>query len=333
MKRLGYLLNENTVTLELCKQSIIDASKGKRNRKSIIKIFTNINYYAKLLMKMVLNNTYIPSSYKECHIIDRGSKKHRLLKKPKFYPDQCIHHIAINLLEKRILPKMDPYCIAGIKNRGIHYGHRAIKRWLSNDRKGTKYCLKFDIKKCYDNIKPEMAFKELKNYIKDERYLKLLKTILFSCDSLPLGNYTSTWIANIILTKLDRKIRSIKGVNHYLRYVDDGIILGSNKRVLRKIINIINGVLGTMNLTMKSNYQIFPIAIRGIDILGFRYFKNYTLLRKRNLLSLTRSIRKYIKFPSINKKMKVKTRLGQLKYFNSFNLKIKIKQLLVRLTI
>lgn len=333
MKRLSYILTEETVTLDLCKQSILEAAKGKCRRKSVNLILDRIDYFAKILMNMVLNETYKPSPYKECHIIDKGSKKHRILKKPKFYPDQCIHHIAINLIKEKMLKKLDPYCIAGIKNRGIKYGYKAIKRWISNDRKGAKYCLKFDIKKCYDNIKPNIALKELSKYIKDKRYLRLIKIILNSSESLPLGNYTSTWIANIILTNLDRTIRSCKSVSHYLRYVDDFIILGSNKRALRKIIKLIFDTLKKIKLIPKENYQLFPVNIRGIDMLGYRFFRNYILLRKRNLLSLLRAVRKYIKFPSLKKKMRLSTRFGQLKYINSYNLKNKIKEMLVKLTI
>lgn len=35
-----------------------------------------------------------------------------------------------------------------------------------------------------------------------------------------------------------------------------------------------------LNLRLKGNYQIFPSFIRGIDFVGYRIFKDYTLLRK-----------------------------------------------------
>jgi hypothetical protein len=329
MKRLNHVLSEETVTIKLCEQSILEAAKGKTNRNSVRDILLNLSYYSNKLRNMILNNTYIPSKYKECHIIDRGSKKHRVLQKPKFYPDQCMHHVMINLIKDKIIKKLDPYCIAGIKHRGIIYGHKAIKRWISNDNKGTKYCIKGDIRKFYDTIKPEIIMKELYKYIKDKRYLELIKKIVYSHKSLPLGNYTSTWFANIILTVLDRKIRLFSCVSHYLRYVDDFIILGSNKRKLQKLIPIIMDILEEIGLSLKPNYQLFPVKTRGIDIIGFRYFKGFTILRKRNLLSLTRSIRKYIKHETNKNKFKLLTRFGQLKYFNSFNLKNKIRILLI----
>ena len=33
-------------------------------------------------------------------------------------------------------------------------------------------------------------------------------------------------------------------------------------------------------MELKDNYQIFPVDDRGIDFLGYRSFRNYTILRK-----------------------------------------------------
>lgn len=35
-----------------------------------------------------------------------------------------------------------------------------------------------------------------------------------------------------------------------------------------------------LNLRIKDNYQIFPTFIRGVDFVGYRIFRHYTLLRK-----------------------------------------------------
>jgi len=34
-------------------------------------------------------------------------------------------------------------------------------------------------------------------------------------------------------------------------------------------------------LRLKENWQVFPVAARGIDFLGYRFFPGYTLMRKR----------------------------------------------------
>lgn len=319
MKRMGYILTEETVTDDACRTAIIDAAKGKHRRKSVKHILLNIDTYASFLKRIILDGTYQPKPYKECHIVDRPSKKSRILEKPVFYPDQCVHHLAINLIKERALKRLDPYCIGGIEGKGIHYGHKAIKRWLRDDLKHTKYCLKGDVKKCYDSIKPEAVMKIMEKFIKDNRYLALVRKIAYSHPSLPLGNYTSGWFANIVLSELDKEIRKDPTCFHYLRYVDDFIVLSSNKRKLRQMVSTIMKVLESLGLQLKSNWQIFPVRVRGIDILGYRYFGSHTLMRKRNILSIMRAIRKYRRNPTPRKDRGLLSRLGQLKHFNSYH--------------
>jgi hypothetical protein len=319
MKRIGYILTEQTVTDDVCRTAIMDAAKGKYQRLSVRRILRNIDTYAAKLRSMILNGTYKPKPYKECHIIDKPSKKARILEKPVFFPDQCIHHVTINLIKDRLIKRLDPYCIGGIKNKGIHYGHRAITRWLKNDKKHTKYCLKGDVRKCYESIKPEVIMRAMKRFIKDRRFLNLIKTIVYSHKTLPLGNYTSGWFANIVLLELDKAARADPACKHYLRYADDFIVLGNNKRKLRKIVDKIKEALKRIGLELKGNWQIFPTRVRGIDMLGYRFFGDYTLMRKRNILSLIRAIRKYKKHRTKKLARGLLSRIGQLIHFNSFN--------------
>ncbi|SJZ59270.1 Reverse transcriptase (RNA-dependent DNA polymerase) [Megasphaera cerevisiae DSM 20462] len=312
-------MTEQTVTDDACRRAIIDAAKGKHHRKSVKRILQNIDIHAIFLKNMVLDGTYQPKPYKECHVVDRPSKKARILEKPVFFPDQCVHHLAINLIKGRILKRLDPYCIGGIEGKGIHYGHNTIKRWLRDDVKHTKYCLKGDVRKCYDSIKPKTIMITMRKFIKDNRYLSLIQKIAYSHPSLPLGNYTSGWFANLILSELDKTARSSPGCSHYLRYVDDFIVLGSNKRKLHRLVLSIIRTLRTLGLDLKDNWQIFPVRVRGIDMLGYRYFGRYTLMRKRNVLAIMRAIRKYRKNPTPRKARSLLSRLGQIKHFNNYH--------------
>lgn len=321
MQRIGYILTPETVTQELCQKAIIDASIGKRHRPAVQLIMNNLSTWAANLRKIILDGTYKPSPLKICHIVDIPSKKKRTLEKPKFYPDQCIHHAAILLVEQRLLKRLDPYCICGIKGRGTAYGHKAIKRWLHNDRKHTKYCLQGDVRKCYESIKPDIVVASMAKFIKDPKYLDLVKRIAYSYRSLPLGNYTSTWFCNLILLPLDQVCRQSPGCYHYVRYADDFIVLGPNKRELHKLVPEVEQTLASLGLALKPNWQVYVVDKRGIDFLGFRFFRSHTLLRKRNILSTTRAIRKWEKHKSAYLARGLLSRLGQLKHFNSYNYK------------
>lgn len=320
-KRLGYIITEENVTEELCKAAIKCAAKKKTKRYSVRRVLNNLDSYAKKLRRLILDGTYEPSPYKECHIVDRGSNKHRVLHKPKFFPDQCVHHVVIKLIEPRLKARLDTYAIASIKGKGITYGYKAIRRWLDTDARHTKYCLKCDVRHCYENIKPEVIVNVFKKFIKEKKYLALIKKIAYSHTSLPLGNYTSSWIENLVLLELDKLCHA--NCAHYLRYVDDFILLGSNKRKLRNLLLKISLCLAEQGLWLKKNYQIFPVDKRGIDMLGFRFYHTHTLLRKRNALHFMRAVRKWKKHKTPFRARSLLSLIGTTKWFASKSIKEK----------
>lgn len=320
-KRLGYIITEENVTEELCKAAIKCAAKKKAKRYSVRRVLKNLDCYAKKLRWLILDGTYEPSPYKECHIIDRGSKKHRVLHKPKFFPDQCIHHAVIRLIKPKLKSRLDTYAISGITGKGTSYGYKAIRRWLSKDARHTKYCLKCDVRHCYENIKPEVIMKIFQKFIKDKKYLALMKKIAYSHTSLPLGNYTSSWIENLVLLELDKICHANSA--HYLRYVDDFILLGPNKKKLRNMLLKISLCLAEQGLWLKKNYQIFPVDKRGIDMLGFRFYHTHTLLRKRAVLGFLRVIRKWKKHKTPFRARSLLSRIGNTKWYASKNFKEK----------
>lgn len=323
MKRIGYLITPDKITEEFCRRIIIKAAKGKTKRRAVVRILSNIKQYACELRELILQEKYIPSPYTKCVVTDHPSGKKRLLHKPRFFPDQCVHHVLVALVEENLLKRFDNYAIASLPKKGIHFGYKAIKRWL-RDKKGTKYCLKCDIKKCYQSIKPKYVVDSFRRFIKDKKYLALLEKVAYSHESLPLGNYTSAWFENLLLLDMDTIIRQQKGVNYYLRYVDDFIVLSGNKRKLRRVFSVIQEQLARLELRLKENWQLFKTKSRGIDMLGYRFFYGYILLRKRSLIGLFRTFKKYIEKPCKYWAVRFSCRIGGLKWFNSWNLRIQI---------
>ena len=319
MKRIGYLLTEEKLTLDLCKLAILKAARHKHKRISVVKVLDNLDNKAQELRSLILEEKYKPAPYKCCHIVDQPSGKARVLQKPQFFPDQCVHHVIILLLGNELLKRLDPYCIASIPKRGIHYGHRAIRRWLQHNKTDTKYCLKGDIKKCYDNIRPAVVVAAVARFVKDERFLRLVSKVAYSHPSLPLGNYTSGWFQNLVMWPMDRMIRQQEAAAYYLRYVDDFIVLGPNKRKLRGLVEMVQKVLATIGLKLKENWQIFPVDDRGIDMLGYRFYRKHTLMRKRNILALMRTLRTYRRDPSPSHAKSLLSRIGGCRWFNSHN--------------
>lgn len=217
---------------------------------------------------------------------------------------------------------MYDYCCASVKNRGILYGVKHIKKILKNDKKNTKYCLKLDIKKFYPSIDKEILKRKFRKVLKDRETLNLIDKIIDSSDQgLPIGNYTSQWFANFFLQDLDHYIKEKMKVKYYIRYMDDMILFSKNKRELHKIKDNINIYLNNENLKLKENWQLFKTDSRPLDFIGYRFYRDYTTLRSSNFLRIKRRIKKISKKITINYNdaAAVISYYGWIKHCNSYN--------------
>lgn len=206
------------------------ASKGKTKRLKVGKVLASPTYYAIEIQKMLLEKRYVPSPYFKMIIHDGANKKERIIYKPQFYPDQCIHWALMLKLEPILKKSMYDWCCASIKNRGINYGMKYCKKILVNDRKNTKYCLKLDIKHFYPSVNKEILKQKFRRRIRDNDTLWLIDTIIDSSEKgIPIGNYTSQWFANFYLEDLDHYIKEKLGVKYYIRYMDDMVLFSNNK--------------------------------------------------------------------------------------------------------
>jgi hypothetical protein len=111
---------------------------------------------------------------------------------------------------------------------------------------------------------------------------------------MPLGNLTSQFFANIYLNELDQFVKNELRIKHYIRYVDDFVILHADKSLLEEYKNKINDFLKN-NLKIELHPQkckIVPLK-KGINFLGFRIFSYHRLLRRNNIRSAKRKLEHY----------------------------------------
>lgn len=291
MKRIGYIW-DNICTLENIKAAIWLSSRKKQNHMYVVPVLTDIEGHAREIQQLLLVKEYVPSPYIIKEIRDNSSGKIRTIHKPRYFPDQVIHW-ALILQIKSIMEKgMYEYSCGSIPERGPDYGRKHLRRWLDNDYKGTKYCLKLDIEKFYPSIDNDALKQAFGRKIKDPHVLWLIDTIIDSARGLPIGNYTSQWFANFVLEPLDHHIKQVLKTPYYMRYVDDLVLLGPNKKKLHKARLEIADQLNPLGLRIKDNWQVSPVNSRPIDFLGYRFYRDKTTLRRRNSLRIKRRFTK-----------------------------------------
>ena len=321
MKRIGYIY-EKICDIENIKLAILKASLGKRNKHFVKNILDNIDQYGFELSDMLKSKKYVPSPYKTKIILDGANKKQRKIFIPKFYPDQVVHWALILQIEGVFMRGMYRYSCGSVSGRGTSYGQKVLRKYLDSDYKGTKYCLKMDIVKFYPSIDNEILKKMFRRKIKDDDCLWLIDTIIDSSDDgLPIGNYTSQWFSNFYLEGLDHYIKEKLKIKYYIRYVDDLVLLANNKKSLHKVRKHIGEYLMDINLLLKENRQVFLVDKRAIDFLGLRFFRNKTILRKRNALRIKRRIKKIFNKPNLSYKdaCAVVSYWGWIKRSDSYN--------------
>ena len=206
------------------------------------------------------------------------------------------------------------------KKNGKEISRKWIPSILVSNPEDTKYCLKLDIRKYYPTIVHSILKEKLKKVFKDQELLWLLNEIIDSVSTcpateenikffraagekieivkdnqgkefikgigIPIGNYVSQYDGNFYLSTFDHWLKEVKGIKYYFRYMDDIVIFNSSKEKLHQLKEEINEFLfKDLKQIIKNNWQIFPSLIRGIDFVGYRFFGNYTLLRKTTCIN------------------------------------------------
>lgn len=299
--------------MENLERAYKNAKKGKGWYQEVKQIEENPQYYLELLQFMLRNHTYKTSKYET--FIKKDGKKEREIYKLPFFPDRIAQWAVLQVIEPQLLAYFTDDTYSAIPNKGIHAAFKKLRKAVDTVPEEMTYCLKIDCKKFYPSIDHDILKQKFRKKYKDPELLELIDEIIDSISTcpateenidfyagqgkeikivtgnngqefidgigIPIGNYFSQYDGNYFLSEFDHWIKEVKHIKHYYRYMDDMCIFASSKEELHLLLQEIEEYLNMrLNLRLKGNYQIFPSFIRGIDFVGYRIFKDYTLLRK-----------------------------------------------------
>lgn len=296
-KRVGYLYDK-ICTEEHLHAAFHNALRRKKSTPSAFttKLLEHEDEVVEYLQYLLTEEMFEPSP-PHCFKVEDGlSGKIRDVQAPEMYPDQFVHWAMMMVLDSIILKGMYSHCSGSIPGRGPHHVKRYLEKKLRSPNGATKYkfCLKMDIHHFFQSIDQDILCLQFRRKIKDKRMLEIIDRVLYSVEEgLPIGYYTSQWFSNFYLEGFDRYVKETLKVDCYVRYVDDIVICGSNKRKLHKIQQKIADYLWDfLKLKLKDNYQVFRVEERGIDICGFRIYHNRTGIRKAILSNIVKANRR-----------------------------------------
>jgi len=284
-----------------------NARRGKGWYREVMYIDSHLEEKMTELQQMLINHTYNTSEYVTFMKTD-GLKDREIYKLP-YFPDRVCQWAILQVIEQFLIKNLTKDTYSAIPQRGIHQiakhftgyskDSKGKKNWipsiLVSDPENTTYCLKIDARKYYPSINHSILKKKYREIFKDKELIWLIDEIIDSTEGetgIPIGNYLSQYSGNMYLSSFDHWIKEEIGIKYYFRYMDDIVILHSSKEFLHELkIKIDKYFDEELKLTIKHTWQVFPTRVRGLDFVGYRFFGEYTLLRKTTGKQFKRKMR------------------------------------------
>ncbi len=272
------------------------ARRGKTNNPRVKEFSEHWRHNLALLRWELQTWAYRPRPLRRFVLRD---PKTRLISVSDFR-DRVVHHALVNILQPIFEPRFISDSYASRKGKGALTAVLRFERFQREaSRNNTWRCfvLKADIRHYFDTVDHDVLIALLRRRVDDERVLSLAHLILDNHPTekagkgMPLGNWTSQFFANVYLDELDQYVKHTLKAKHYLRYVDDFVIIHNNKSVLADHQKRIGEFLEErLKLALHPDKcRIIPAA-SGVPLLGYRVYPRHRLLRTKNIRSITRKL-------------------------------------------
>jgi len=249
------------------------------------------------------------------------------------FVDRIVHHLVAAKLtpffEKSFI--YDSYaCRIG---RGTHFGIQRVQRFMrscSRNGKQEAWLLKLDIQGFFMNIDRQLLYKKLKTYVEQQYQDSDRDILLHTCrciiknnpckdailasprtawqgippdkslfgvpagKGLPIGNLTSQILANFFLNQFDHYIKNTLGMRWYGRYVDDFVLVHSDKALLTSLVPQIRSYLANeLGLTLHPRKIYLQPVSNGVPFLGVHVTPHRILVGRRVIRNFRNSIIHY----------------------------------------
>lgn len=281
------------------------ARKHKTSSPKVQEFDRHWRLYLCQLSKELRTQTYTPKPLQKFVLRD---PKTRVICVSNFR-DRIVHHALVNILQPIFEPLFIYDSYASQKGKGNlsalkrfeHFLHRVTKNGrpaqdAKNNNQVAGFAFKADIRHYFDTVDHVILLNIIQKKVKDKKVTLLIQKILNNYHSdkpgkgMPLGNWTSQFFANIYLNELDQYVKHQLKAKHYIRYVDDFIILHHSKTTLLEYQEKILHFLAQLKLELHPNKcKIIPLH-KGTTLLGFRIFYHYKLVKQRNMRKIMKKL-------------------------------------------
>lgn len=264
------------------------AAAGKRQRPEVQRFEFNLEARLHRMRQRVIEGRYRWGNYRRFLIHD---PKQREIRAPPFR-DRVLHHAIVNVCDPLFERGFIADTYACIRGRGQH---RAVERYRQfvRARRGQGYVLKCDIAGYFRSVDHEVLTALLARRIGDPQLLALLASLITHGAEgpgigMPIGSLTSQMFANLYLDPLDHFVKESLRVRHYLRYMDDFILLLDDRAQARRRLAEIETFLNErLRLCLNPRRRTIAPLSAACDVLGYVHQPDGRVrVRRRNVQRL-----------------------------------------------
>lgn len=291
MRRVGNLMDK-IVDVDNLLAAYYNAAKGKRWKREVIKFSACLFDNVLMLRERLLAGTMDFGKYNYFKIYD---PKERMISAARF-EERVVHHAAMRVCEPHFERHLISDTYATRKGKGVY---AAIDKARVGMRR-MGYVAKLDVRKYFDSIHHDVLKVKLRRLFKDRRLLAMMDAIIDSYEvtsgrGIPIGNLTSQYFANYYLSFLDHFVKETLRVPVYVRYMDDMLVFGENKEVVKGYVAAIKHYVES-ELLLQLKPEVLMDTEKGVSFLGYSVYRHKILLNRRSKLRLKRKYRLYTGF-------------------------------------
>ena len=239
------------------------------------------------------------------------------------FPDRIVHHLLYNHVGARIERSFIADSCACIPQRGTLYAAERLERKarsITQNWRGPARYLQCDLANFFVSIDKHVLAELLRRAIPEQPWQALALQILWHDPrenyqlrsparllnrvpqhkrltaqpahlGLPIGNLSSQFFANIYLNVLDQFIKHRLRVRHYIRYVDDFVLLHESAQQLNTWHDQIEAFLAEqLHARLNPSKTIRQPVQRGIDFVGQLIKPHHRITRRRTVATALRRV-------------------------------------------
>lgn len=249
-----------------------------------------------LLRQSLLDGTYKISGYQRFRVHE---PKEREIVATRLKDRQFQRSLCDNVLYPQITRSFIRDSCACLRGRGVDDALNRLTVHLQRyyRKHGAKgWVLKCDIRHYFAETPHDVAKAAIRKRLTDQRAAFYTDQIIdsFGGDTgIGLGSQVSQLTELAVLDDLDHYIKERLRIRHYIRYMDDFILIHEDRAVLENALKDITEKLAALGLTLNSKTQIYPLK-QGVIWLKWRFILTDTgkVVRRIGRKSVVRERRK-----------------------------------------